>query len=591
MSNFQHWGNVNVVGDNNNVGIVHSEDRLLQDLHITDPSYDKDRIEETKGGLLEDSYRWILENQEFKQWRDHEGSQILWIQGDPGKGKTMLLCGIINELKIQKEAQLAYFFCQATDDRLSNSTSVLRGLISMLVKRQPSLLSHARKKYKEMDRAVFEGPNAWYAVSGILTDILQDGSLRKTYLIIDALDECLNGLPELLKFVVKKSPVKWLVSSRNRPDIKERIEYASRTASHTKMLCLELNKDSVSAAVRTYIERKVSELKERKGYDEKTRKAVENHLSSNANHTFLWAALVCENLEGIDSSLTLSELDEFPPGLDEFYGEMMKRMCESKMANLYKRILAIIAVVYQPVTLQELSSLCEMPKGAANKPEFLRQIVSRCGSFLTVEKDVIYVVHQSAKDFLVDKRSNIIFPSGREDVHRDIFSRSIHVMNEGLYQNMYGILELGTSISQVKQRQPDPLAALRYPCIYWVDHLYDCSSEPSTHDNETFGREGIVDSFLRVKYLYWLEAISLCRSMSKGALSVFRLQELIKVISTKLFPKIQQMTNWNRRERPRPPQWMLFEMPAGSSCITNRQLRAVHSKHMLHFCLVQLVVL
>lgn len=36
-------------------------------LHLTDPRKDKVRIEESKGGLLVDSYHWILEHRDFKQ--------------------------------------------------------------------------------------------------------------------------------------------------------------------------------------------------------------------------------------------------------------------------------------------------------------------------------------------------------------------------------------------------------------------------------------------------------------------------------------------------------------------------------------------
>ncbi|KAH7327105.1 hypothetical protein BKA65DRAFT_62245 [Rhexocercosporidium sp. MPI-PUGE-AT-0058] len=39
----------------------------IQDLRITDPREDKKRIEDTKGGLLRDSYRWILEHPDFQQ--------------------------------------------------------------------------------------------------------------------------------------------------------------------------------------------------------------------------------------------------------------------------------------------------------------------------------------------------------------------------------------------------------------------------------------------------------------------------------------------------------------------------------------------
>ncbi len=41
-------------------------EKCMQDLHLTNPRDDKKRIEDTKGGLLEDSYRWILENSDFQ---------------------------------------------------------------------------------------------------------------------------------------------------------------------------------------------------------------------------------------------------------------------------------------------------------------------------------------------------------------------------------------------------------------------------------------------------------------------------------------------------------------------------------------------
>ena len=47
----------------------------LRDLRSTDPRDDKKRIEETKGGLLEDSYRWILENSEFRRWHNDKQAE------------------------------------------------------------------------------------------------------------------------------------------------------------------------------------------------------------------------------------------------------------------------------------------------------------------------------------------------------------------------------------------------------------------------------------------------------------------------------------------------------------------------------------
>jgi hypothetical protein len=95
----------------NNYTEVHNynepnRNRCLADLRLTDPRDDKTRIEQTKGGLLKDSYKWILDHEDFRRWRNDRESRLLWIKGDAGKGKTMLLCGIIDELS-QSRAEIA----------------------------------------------------------------------------------------------------------------------------------------------------------------------------------------------------------------------------------------------------------------------------------------------------------------------------------------------------------------------------------------------------------------------------------------------------------------------------------------------------
>jgi hypothetical protein len=40
----------------------------------------------------------------------------------------------------------------------------------------------------------------------------------------------------------------------------------------------------------------------------------------------------------------------------------------------------------------------------------------------------------------------------------------------------------------------------------------------------------MVDVFVRKKYLYWFEALSLCKSISEGMLLIAKLEALIQVI-------------------------------------------------------------
>jgi hypothetical protein len=173
----------------------------------------------------------------------------------------MLLCGIVNELEKQTvDARLSLFFCQATDSRINCATAVLRGLIYLLIKQQPSLISHIRESPRDAGKRLFEDANAWWALSKIFTSILEDANLKNAYLIIDALDECITDSGKLIELIVQKSAsprVKWIISSRNLPDIQERLEMVR----HKARLSLDLNAESVSTAVSIFIKHKVLQLR------------------------------------------------------------------------------------------------------------------------------------------------------------------------------------------------------------------------------------------------------------------------------------------------------------------------------------------
>jgi hypothetical protein len=506
----------------------------VRDIRSTDPCDDKKRIEDTKGGLLADSYRWVLDNTVFQQWQQKPNSRLLWVKGDPGKGKTMLLCGIIDELRssMPQDALLSYFFCQATDARINNATAVLRGLLYMLVVQQPSLVSHVRKKHDQAGKAMFEDANAWVVLAEIFEAVLHDLSLRMTYLIIDALDECVTDLPKLLEFVAKQSSassrVKWIVSSRNWPEIESQLEQAG----HKIELSLELNAQSVAAAVDVFIQQKVDQLAQEKRYKAEVRHAVLKHLRSNANDTFLWVALVCQDLKTTPKWNVLKKLALFPPGLDSLYKRMMGQISESDGDEICLQVLASTAILYRPVAVPELVALVEQLEDLDDL-ELVREIIGFCGSFLTLREDTVYFVHQSAKDFLFTKAYSKTFPAGSEAVHQTIFSRSLAILSRTLHRDMYSLEGPGYPIENVKLPEADPLAVSRYPCIYWIDHLCDLEPKSLASSVGSLQAADVVDKFLRKKYLYWLEGLSLCKSVGRGVVSMEKLWSLVQVCRTR----------------------------------------------------------
>jgi hypothetical protein len=86
-------------------------------------------------------------------------------------------------------------------------------------------------------------------------------------------------------------------------------------------------------------------------------------------------------------------LKAFLPGLDSLYERMMQQISSLDNADLCKRILALIVIVYRPVTLLELTSLDEALESVVDDLESLRDIIGLCGSFLTLREDVVYFVH------------------------------------------------------------------------------------------------------------------------------------------------------------------------------------------------------
>ncbi|KAJ3951811.1 hypothetical protein N0V92_011773 [Colletotrichum tropicale] len=487
---------------------------LLADLRVTDPRDDKRRIERTKGNLLKDSYIWILDHDDFNQWRAEK--QLLWIKGGPGKGKTMLLCGVINELRAMGYKSTFFFFCQATDARLNNATSVLRGLLYLMIDENPNLFDLLHRKYGKTraGKQLFEDVNSWEVLCEMLLLVLRHESLQDAILIIDALDECISGLDQLIGFIIDLTThVKIIVSSRLWLSIDRGLAAA---LEDTKVyLSLELNEDVVSAAVDKYIHHKVHQLARHKGYDDELKTTVQMHLTTHANNTFLWVALVYEQLanNNVAKRHTQQKLHEFPPGLDSLYERALNHIFGLLDAEHCKQALAIMSIVSRPLNLTELSVLLD-------EGQFVAEIVEECGSLLIVREGIVYFIHQSIKDFLL-RNANKLMPAGIDHIHSLVLSKLLQVMSNTLKRNIYDIDTPGTPIEEICVPVPDPLSSLRYACVYWADHLVDGTVGQHQHE--------LVRAFITQHFLHWLESLSIMRSISEAATSLSRVQRIIEV--------------------------------------------------------------
>ncbi|KAL7797220.1 quinon protein alcohol dehydrogenase-like superfamily [Trichoderma ceciliae] len=505
-------------------------------LSITDPRDDQKRIERTKGGLLQDLHRWIFESGDYKKWRDEEEHRLLWIKGDPGKGKTMLLCGIINELapltKLEdKESTklLSYFLCQGTDSRINSAAAVLRGLIYLLVDQQPPLMSHIQNRCGSGGPGRLKGVNSWEVLSDILVNILRDASIQQASLVVDALDECETDLSMLLDLIIQCSSsefpqIKWIVSSRNVPEIERKLR-------PLPMISLELkqNADMISQSIDAYIRHNLSQIHSIQG-NQGIQEKVQEIMQQKANGTFLWVSLVMIELQKIESWNVMKVVEEMPSDLANVYRRMLKKIFENpRIRDSCLPLLWTMYAAFRPLSIAELGLLSGFPGEIWTAPNST-EIVRMCGSFFTIRGESIYFIHQSAKDFL-SRELEAEFPDEMAKSNYNLFTRSLQAMSATLIHDIYGLHDHGFLISELEQPEPDPLAAVRYSCIYWVDHLKLAGPSKTCDDlldNSTVHR------FLTTKYLYWLEALSLLHGISDGMIAIQELEKIVENTKTQL---------------------------------------------------------
>lgn len=88
---------------------------------------------------------------------------------------------------------------------------------------------------------------------------------------------------------------------------------------------------------------------------------------------------------------------------------------------------------------------------------------------------------------------------------------------------MYGLASPSTQIDEISTPCPDPLAYLRYQCIFWIDHLLATSEEERA---EAIQDHGSLYMFFTKVYLYWLEAISLLQATDHTIGAIHKLSVL-----------------------------------------------------------------
>jgi hypothetical protein len=131
------------------------------------------------------------------------------------------------------------------------------------------------------------------------------------------------------------------------------------------------------------------------------------------------------------------------------------------------------------------------------------------------------------RNFLLKEALSEILPRGIEAEHDMIFIRSLDVIFKTLQRDIWNIKLPGLHTKDICKPSPNPLAAVEYLCIYWIDHL-EASLLNGACELRVYER-GRVDTFLQKKLLHWLEALSILGNVSDGIQVLQKLEILIEV--------------------------------------------------------------
>jgi hypothetical protein len=117
-----------------------------------------------------------------------------------------------------------------------------------------------------------------------------------------------------------------------------------------------------------------------------------------------------------------------------------------------------------------------------------------------------------------------------------------------LKRNIYDLQDYGFQSEMTMPPEEDPLAPIRYSCLFWADHLCSVYGEEPKYETQLVD-DGTVLEFLRKRFLYWLESLSLLGKLSDGVKSIRKLLRVVQVYHNGHFQMQILSTTSHNQER------------------------------------------
>lgn len=233
----------------------------------------------SEGAKFAGTCSWVLKDSRMRSWLHQKpDSPVLWLQGTPGSGKSVLASQIV---KFMKNASmfLIHHFCS---QRYASSTTyeqILRSILLQLLRKDDELIAHVYEDY-----VLGKKPPTIQALEKLLYNLSTMASRvpcqsEYIWIIIDGLNECetrtQGSVVNLINQITSKlsgagdTICKILVSSRSSSHIAKRL----RTK---QIISLTEEKASIRLAIRQYVSQRLRTMQDKLAQLELTRKDIDD---------------------------------------------------------------------------------------------------------------------------------------------------------------------------------------------------------------------------------------------------------------------------------------------------------------------------
>lgn len=490
----------------------------LHALYLTDPEHDREEHVNVKGRVTEGTCNWILGTTEYTQWRQRnlESTNILWICGGPGSGKTMLSIFLSKHLEdtvnthgaaephLAEEEMVLYFNCDGSDVAKNSETGILRGLLFQAIRQRPWVLGQVQQIY-ENQRSDLSQSWSFDALWTALRSSILDQSTNRipvsevedttncqsqvAHVIVDGLDECEpTAIRRLLRRLSRLDDdkelgqrMKILITSRERPDLRDAF-----AGSHLQLNVEEPhNAEAVQADVQKHIIQQVDRIASpySKDYSAELCTSVKDCLIQNSQGNFLWVSMALTVLESTSRVEAWEHLSRLPSTLDAMY-EWLVMQIPPEWREVSTKVLLWVTLAFRPLSITELFVALDETRLGLVGHETVRHCIKRCGQILrTAADDTVHFIHHSAREYLWGRLESSpsffkdcveLNPFNLKEGHRLIASICINNLVNANYpriRDLHKQKESGKAMDTTTYSTRTPTTLSGYAKAFWTDHF------------------------------------------------------------------------------------------------------------------------